>query len=257
MPVGFIPELHVFLPGAFDGFVLAGKLHNRIGRILLKTYGGKVEQPVGIHRIQNQSRQSAQDIRAIGYRNLRSKPNRPVTAIHHCLCLETGIPAHCRVPAGRFPGHLRKLLLIPHLITHDIIEVSVPSLCRRLHEHFKRVGVREFTPDGPEPGHHGSDIIVAHHFINHLVLGPIVGAVEYGARFADIQMPAINLALGPILGVAIIRHTVLRLFLCAGHQGREHHHENKNLFHRIMYYSHSEQIEESAAKVSLAVQNLG
>ena len=33
---------------------------------LLKTYGGKVEQPVGIHRIQNQSRQSAQDIRAIG-----------------------------------------------------------------------------------------------------------------------------------------------------------------------------------------------
>ena len=41
------------------------------------------------------------------------------------------------------------------------------------------------------------------------------------------------------------RRLALRVGHGAGHQGREHHHENKNLFHRIMYYSHSEQIEES------------
>ena len=91
----------------------------------------------------------------------------------------------------------------------------------------------KLVPDRPEPCHHGIDIIVVHHVIKHLLLRPIVGIIEYGARFAYFQMPAIDLRLGTILSVAIVSYAVLRFFLCTGHQGREHRQEYQNLFHRL------------------------
>ena len=176
-----------------------------------------MEKAVGILRVQDQSGQAAQDIRAVGKRDFRREPNCPVAPIQPRLCLQARIAAYCGIPVGHFPRQRGALLLIPKLVAAYFIPVGVFASRRGTHKNLQRVGIRELGLDGLKTPHHGGNIIYAGHFIHHLFSSPVAWIVECGVFGPDIQMPAVNLPLGTILCVTIISNAVLRILLRPGH----------------------------------------